>query len=74
MEGVGGIGGKVGWDEVRWVGRGGVGGGKNPCLGQPMSIHDAHTVANSTLVGNRARGSKTQVPTTKLASSISAMV
>ena len=28
------------------VGRDGVGGDKNPCLGQhPMSSHDAHTVA-----------------------------
>ena len=29
-----------------WGGVGGVGSGKNHCLGHPMSSHDAHTVAN----------------------------
>ena len=45
----------MGWDEVRWVGRVRW---EVPRLGQPMSIHDANTVANSTLVGNRVSGSK----------------
>ena len=40
-------------------GVGGVGGGINHRLGHPMSIHDAHTVANNTPVGHIASGSNT---------------
>ena len=59
IEGVGGMGGRVGWGGV---GRGGVGGGKNHPLGHPMSSHDAHTVANNTTVGHTASGSKYRSP------------
>ena len=40
----------VGWGEVGWGGVGGVRGGNNHHLGYPMSSHDAHTVANDTIV------------------------
>ena len=54
IEGVGGMGGGVG--------QGGVGGGKNHHLGHPMSSHDAHTVANDTIVGPIVSGSKPRFP------------
>ena len=62
IKGMGGMGGRVGW-VAGWagVGRGGVGGeggGKNHCLGHHMSSHDAHTVANETIVGPIVTGSK----------------
>ena len=37
---------------VGWLGWGGVRGGKNNQFGHPMSSHDAHTVANDTIVGH----------------------
>ena len=48
---MGGMGGGARWS--------GVGGGKNLCLGHPMSSHDTHTVA---LVGHRVSGSKPRFP------------
>ena len=42
------------------MGRGGVGVGKNPCLGHPMSSHDAHTVANDTPIDHIVSGSKSR--------------
>ena len=60
IEGVGGMGGGVKWDGDEWVER--EGGGKNHRLGHPMSSHDAHTVANNTLVGRIASGSKYRSP------------
>ena len=39
-----------------------VGGVKNPCLGHPMSSHEAHTVANDTPVGHIVSGSKSRSP------------
>ena len=39
-----------------------MGGGKNHCLGHPMSSHDAHTVANDTLVSHIVNGSKPRSP------------
>ena len=41
----------VGQDVVGRGGVGGVGGGKNYRLRHPTSSHDAHTVANDTIVG-----------------------
>ena len=43
-------------------GWGGVGGGKNHCLGHSMNSHDAHTVANETVVGPIVSGSKPRSP------------
>ena len=57
IEGVGGMGGGVGWGGISVVG-----GGKNHCLGHPMSSHDAHTVANDTIVGHIVSGSKPRSP------------
>ena len=37
-------------------------GGWDPCLGYPMSSHDAHTVANNTIVGPIVSGSKPWSP------------
>ena len=48
----------MGWGGVGWGGVDGVGDGKNHCLGHPMSSHDAHTVANDTIVGPIVTGSK----------------
>ena len=62
IEGVSGMGGKVGWDGEGWVGWDRVGGGKNHPLGHSMSIHDAYTVANNTPVGHTASGSKYRSP------------
>ena len=67
IEGLGGMDGGVGWDGMGrggmgWGGVGGVGGGKNHPWGHPMSSHDAHTVANNTLVGHTASGSKYRYP------------
>ena len=60
IEGVGGMG---KWGRVGWGGcMGWAGGGKNPCLGHPMSSHDAHTVANDTPVGHIVGGSKSRSP------------
>ena len=47
-----------GWDG--WWG--GMGVGKNPRLGHPMSSHDDHTVANETPVGHIVSGSKPRTP------------
>ena len=61
VEGMSGIGGGVGWGGVGGVGWCGVEGGKYYCLGHPMSSHDAHTVANDTIiiiVGHIVSGSK----------------
>ena len=47
------------------VGQGGVGGvrgGKNHRLGHPMSSHDAHVMANDTIVGHIVSGSKPRSP------------
>ena len=52
----------VGWGGVEWGGVGRVGGGKNHPLGDPMSSHDAHTVANDTPVGHIASASKSRSP------------
>ena len=52
----------VGWGGVGWGGVGGVGGGKNHRLGHPMSSHDAHTVANDTIVGPIVSGRKPRSP------------
>ena len=58
-----------GW--VGWMaGQGGVGGDKNPCLGHPMSNHNAHIVANDTPVGDIDQWEQTQVPTAQLVPSI----
>ena len=46
IEGMGGMG----------IGVGGEGGGKNHRLGHPISSHDAHTVANDTVVSPIVRG------------------
>ena len=62
IEGVGGMGGRVGWGGVIWGGVGGMGGSKNHPLGHPMSSHDAHTVAKDTPVGHIASGSKSRSP------------
>ena len=54
----------MGW-AVEWGGMGrggGVGGGKNHRLGHPMSSHDAHTVANDTIVGHIVSGRKPRSP------------
>ena len=51
IEGVGGMSGSTGWGEV--------GGGKNH---HPISSHDAHTVANDTIVGHIVSGSKPRSP------------
>ena len=48
---------------------GGVGGGKNHCLRQPVSSHDAYTVANDNS-GPRSQCEQTQVPTAQLAFSM----
>ena len=63
-----------GWD-AQWdgVGCGGVGGGKNICLGHPMSSHDVYTVANATLVDHK-KWEQTQVPTTQFVPSIGFIV
>ena len=59
MVGWGGVGGGAGAG-----GMDGVGGGKNHYLGQPMSSHNVHTVANDTIVGHiRSQWKQTQVPT-----------
>ena len=58
IEGVGGMGGGEGWGRMGRGEVGGEGGGKNHCLGHPISSHDAHTVANNTLVGCIVNGSK----------------
>ena len=65
IEGVGGMGGRVGWGGVGWggVGRGGV--GREVAKTTPrdtLSSHDAHTVANDTSVGQIASGSKSRSP------------
>ena len=68
IEGVGGMGGGMGWGGTGrggWVGWGGVGGGKNHPLGHPMSSHDTHTVANDTAVGPIASGNKSRSPLPK---------
>ena len=57
IEGVSGMG-----SGVEWGGVGGVIGGKNYHLGHPMSSHDAHTVANDTVVGPIVGGSKPRSP------------
>ena len=62
----------VGWGGVGrgrmggGAGAGGVGGGKNHYLGQPMSSHNAHTVANDTIVGHIVSGSKPKSPLSNL--------
>ena len=45
-DGEGWVGWAAGWGGTGGVG--GVGGGKKPCLGHPMSSHNAHTMANET--------------------------
>ena len=67
--GMGGMGGKVGWHGWSLVG-----GGKNHCLGHPISSHVAHTVANDTPVGHTVSGSKSRSPTAQLAPSMGAIV
>ena len=54
IEGVGGMGGRVGWSGVR--------GGKNYCLGHPICSHDVNTVANGTMVGPIVSRSKPRFP------------
>ena len=48
------------WDGVGWGGVGGVGGGKNHHLGQPMSSYNAHTVADDSSVGHMISGGKSR--------------
>ena len=52
----------AGWGGVGQGGVGREGGGKNQPLGHSMSSHDAHTVANNTLVGHTASGNKYRSP------------
>ena len=48
----------MGW-AAEW---GGMGGGKNHRFGHPMSSHDAHTVANDTIMGHIVSGIKPRSP------------
>ena len=57
-----------------WDGwRGGVEGGKMPCLRHPMSNHDTYTVVNNIPVGH-SHWEQTLVPTAQLAPSMGAIV
>ena len=59
------VGWAAGWGGVGQGGVGGLGGGKNHPLGHSMSSHDAHTVANDTIVRPIVSGSKPRSPLPK---------
>ena len=61
IEGMGGMGNRVGWGGKGWSGVGWEV-AKPPYLGHPVSSHDAHTMASDTPVGHIVRGSKFRSP------------